>query len=105
MEDEIRVPCPCCKYILTVDDAGDLVKADDQPEEREGEVGLGGLRVVDADPGWKERNYHQQCARKAEKGPVLVSGFEHNLGPTPLTPSSRQQQLRTCVRKTSRQRL
>jgi len=88
MEDEIRVPCPHCNSILTVDDAGDLVMADDQPVEREGDIGLGGLRVVDADPGWKERSYYSNSgARKAEKGPgARIFGFEHNLGPTPPDP-------------------
>ena len=76
MEEEVTFTCPCCKSTLGLDDAGDLwsihnaLTAGD--EEAGIKRGLGGLRVAEASPNWKQESYFHGQANSGKRGPTQL---------------------------------
>lgn len=64
MSDEITLTCPHCLSLLGIDAAGDPIVIEEPPVSGTDAPlpvgthrGLGGLKVVEAEPNWKQENY------------------------------------------------
>lgn len=84
MED-IELTCPCCNALLGVDDAGDLVLLEEPALEPGVSRGIGGLMVVDAEPRWREKNYHFNQQEQVQEH-MIEFGFPSFAAPAPLDP-------------------
>ena len=76
--DELLFTCPCCSSTLGLDDAGDLYAIEDT---REGNVGIGGIRVTEAAGNdWKQRQYMESEPKRYEPPLTMIAGIagKHN---------------------------
>lgn len=82
IEDNLELQCPHCESKLGIDDAGDLCLLEAPPLADGENRGLGGLRVIEADPTWKRFDgLHNQ---QLEKRRATEPGIAPRLGPDPI---------------------
>jgi hypothetical protein len=89
-EEEILLTCPCCSASLRIDETGDLEEVERHLDEDE-RVGIRGLTVVEANPGWELRAYNnnQQQGGKYQPPAHMVPGKAGciiNEAPAPVEP-------------------
>jgi len=87
IDDNMTLVCPHCKSELGIDDTGDLFVQREAPLPEGQNRGLGGLKVIEADPTWQRfdglHNTQQPKNKPSfDKAPNL-GNYQHRSEPDP----------------------
>ena len=53
---ELQWNCPHCQSLLELDETGELIVLEGPPLEEGERAGVNGIKVLESDPGWKQRD-------------------------------------------------
>lgn len=99
IEDNLELQCPHCQSKLGKDDSGDLCLLE-APPLRDGESrGLGGLKVIEADPNWVRfdglHNMQLEKPRATESGKAPTLGnYQQTTEPDPAVDAANTNDLK-----------
>jgi hypothetical protein len=94
---EIAQPCPCCHIPLRLDDQGCFVIAEHSHADSRETRRLGGLKVIDATPCWRERSYlnNQQVQDQTHLTEFGFPSLTPSVQLDPLVQAAAEQDLKT----------
>ena len=80
---ELQWNCPHCQSLLELDETGELIVLEGPPLEEGERAGVNGIKVLESDPGWKQRDQLFNLGDKKRASHKVPFGFTHSLGAEP----------------------
>ena len=99
IEDNLELQCPHCQSKLGIDDAGDLCLLEAPPLPDGVNRGLGGLKVIEADPNWARfdglHNMQLKKPRATEPGKApTIGNYQQKTEPDPAVDAANTNDLK-----------